>query len=134
MVFSHTGVVGGWTYYYKVCAYNTTTGAESVLSNELSAYVPPKIPDKPTGLSATYQSWKNWNYITWNPVSGATQYVVYLGTSSPVNKSSEKLDPTSTTDYGHTGVQSGFRYYYRFAAENSAGESDLSMEVSAYVP
>lgn len=65
---------------------------------------------------------------------GATSYRVYWGTNSGVTTGSEMLDPTTTTDYGHTSVVRGYTYYYKVAAVNSSGESPLSAEASAYVP
>ena len=44
-----------------------------------------------------------WNYIAWGDVPDATEYRVYRGTSKGVTSGSdEKLDPTSTNEYGHT--------------------------------
>jgi fibronectin type 3 domain-containing protein len=130
--YGHTGVVPGYTYYYRVTAVNDS--GESPLSAEVSAYVPLALPSAPTGVSAVYQSSNNWNYITWNAVSGATSYRVYWGTSPGVTTGSNMLTPTTTTDYGHSGVVRGYTYYYRVTAVNSNGESPLSAEVSAYVP
>ena len=129
--YGHTGVVAGNTYYYRVTAVNGS--GESGLSSEVSAYVTPPIPSTPTGVSAVYQASNSRNYITWNSVSGATQYKVYWSTSPGVSKSSNSLTPTTTTDYGHTGVVAGNTYYYRVTAMNGSGESGLSSEVSAYV-
>jgi hypothetical protein len=89
----------------------------------------------PTAVSVAYQQAKNWNYISWTPAAGATAYVVYWGTSPGVTSSSNALDPTNTTDYGHSGVQAGWTYYYRVAARNAVGqEGPLSTEVSVWVP
>ncbi|MBA3029921.1 MAG: DUF1566 domain-containing protein [Desulfobacteraceae bacterium] len=76
----------------------------------------------PVNIHAEYQASHSWNYITWDAVPGAVQYKVYF-------------TPTSTTDYGHTGVVPGYTYYYRVAAVNVNGdESDLSEQVPCYVP
>ena len=93
----------------------------------------PDLPSPPTGLDANYDPDNEWNWITWNAVAEATEYHVYWGTEPGVTKSSNMLTPTSTTEYSHTGVVPGSTYYYRVAAVTSAGESDLSEEVSAYV-
>ena len=96
--------------------------------------MPEPVPDPPTGVSATYQSANDWNYITWNAVSGATSYKIYWGTSSGVTESSNVMGPTSTTDYGHSGVVPGYCYYYKVVAVDPGGESNLSSEISACVP
>ena len=100
---------------------------------EYSDYFAVSIP-VPTGVTAAYQSSHDWNYITWNAVSGATGYKVYWGTSPGVTMSSNVMPETSSTEYGHTNVEVGYCYYYRVAAVNSGGESALSSEVSACVP
>jgi hypothetical protein len=85
-------------------------------------------------VNAVYQESNSRNLITWNIVSGASQYKVYWGTSSGVTKSSNVMPATSTLSYGHSGVVPGYTYYYRVTALNSSGgESSLSSEVSAYV-
>jgi len=99
---------------------------------EYSDYVTVSIP-MPTGVTAAYQSSQNWNYITWNVVSGATGYKVYWGTSPGVTTFSNVMPETSSTEYGHTNVEAGYCYYYRVTAVNSGGESALSSEVSACV-
>ncbi|MEA3432572.1 MAG: peptidoglycan DD-metalloendopeptidase family protein, partial [candidate division WOR-3 bacterium] len=126
--YGHTGVASGSCYYYRVSAVNPA--GESGLSSEASVCLPAALPNVPTGVTVVYQSSSNRNYITWNPANGATGYKVYWGTSSGVNSNSNAMPETSTTDYGHTGVESGYCYYYRVAAVNSAGESDLSPDVS----
>jgi len=132
--YGHSGVQAGYTYYYRVQAINSA-GASS-LSSEVSVTIPSSIttPSTPTGISGVYQSSNSWNYITWNSVVGATAYKVYWSTSPGVTTSSSYLTPTSTTDYGHSGVQGGYTYYYRVQASNSAGTSSLSSEVSVTVP
>ncbi|HEY0993272.1 MAG TPA: hypothetical protein VGD80_39740 [Kofleriaceae bacterium] len=130
--FGHTGVVAGATYYYRVAALNG--GGQSGLSSEVSVTVPVAAPTTPTGVSVVYQSAQHWNYISWGSVAGATLYKVYWGTSPGITTSSMVLTPTSTTDYGHSGVVSGAHYYYRVAATNSAGQGPLSTEVSVVVP
>ncbi len=131
-LYDHTGLSNGYTYYYRIKACN---GAGC--SNLSSPAVYRKyevIPSAPTGVTAVYQSAHSWNYISWNACAGATSYKVYWGTSPGITKSSSSLTPTTTTDYGHSGVQSGYTYYYRITASNSAGESGLSSEVSVHVP
>jgi hypothetical protein len=94
----------------------------------------PEVPPPPTGLSATYDPSNDWNYITWNPVPGADSYNLYWGTEPGVTKDSEYAGETANTEFSHTGVVGGWTYYYRVSAVNTVGESELSDEVSVYVP
>ncbi len=66
---------------------------------------------------------------------GAAQYKMYWDTSPGVTTDSNLATPTTTTDYGHTGVVPGWTYYYRIMAVSADGhESALSAEASATVP
>ncbi len=130
--FGHTGVQPGYRYYYRVRSVNSA--GRSSLSTEVNALVPQSAPGTPTGVSATYQAGNQRNLVAWNLVSGATSYEVFWGTNSNVTTSSNMLPATSTTSFGHTGVQPGYRYYYRVRSVNSAGRSSLSTEVNALVP
>lgn len=130
--YGHTGVSGGYTYYYRVAARNSA--GDSPLSATRSVTIPAPPPSIPTGVNVQFTTSPRWNYVKWNYVSGATKYFVYWGTSSNVTKLSNKMGPTSTNDFGHSGVQSGSTYYYRVSAFNLSGESGLSSTVSVRVP
>ena len=91
-------------------------------------------PPTPVGVGGFYLPSGPYNYIYWSASSGATSYVLYWGTSPSVSTSSMTLGPTSTTSFAHTGVVSGYTYYYRVAAINSSGQSALSSTVSITVP
>ena len=129
--YGHTGVVAGFTYYYRVAAMNAA--GVGPLSSEVSVTIPTP-PGVPSNVAVVYQAAQSWNYVTWNAVAGATEYRVYWGTSSGVTTASNLLTPTTTTDYGHTGVLAGSTYYYRVAAVNAAGLGSLSSEASVTVP
>ena len=126
--YGHSGVEPGSSYYYRVAAFNSS--GESALSPVQGVTVPPAPP---TGVSVSFQSDQNWNYITWDAVSGATGYKVYWGTTSGVTTGSNVMS-TDTTDYGHSGVEPGSTYYYRVASLIGSTESVLSEEVSVTVP
>jgi len=103
--------------------------SQSTLSAEVSASL---APSAPTGVGVVYQSANSRNYITWTAVSGATSYKIYWSTNPGVTTTNSNTPLTTTTiDFGHTGVQSGYTYYYKVAALNAAGQSDLSIEVTA---
>ncbi|SPD75631.1 hypothetical protein PITCH_A700001 [uncultured Desulfobacterium sp.] len=74
--FSHTGVVPGWTYYYRVASVDAN-GNESDLSEEESAYVPidenciPDVFSASQDFNTTSQGYRNWYYQSWN----GTEYI-----------------------------------------------------------
>jgi len=132
--YSHTGVKNGYCYYYRVASVNAA-GIESRLSSESSVCLPVSTPEIPLGIKASYEESNGRNYITWNQSTDTTGYKVYWGTSPGVTKASQVMPETVTLDFGHTGVEKGSCYYYKVAAINSVGESELSAEeVSVCVP
>ncbi len=86
------------------------------------------VPTAPTGVAATVQSSSSIN-ISWNTVSGATNYNVYYAIGSSATKN--LAGTVSTTSYTHTGLQASTSYYYYIKATNSKGESDYSFYTSA---
>ncbi|MBF0528508.1 MAG: carboxypeptidase regulatory-like domain-containing protein, partial [Deltaproteobacteria bacterium] len=122
------------TYYQNFSmAINAVSGQTLSQNIAMTAITTPVI-STPTNVQVTYQSANNQNYITWTAVTGATSYNVYWGTGPGVTQISQKLTPTATTTYGHTGVQAGSCYYYRVSAVNASGESLPSDEVGVCVP
>jgi fibronectin type III domain protein len=65
--------------------------------------------------------------LSWSPVSGATQYVVLVGTSP--SSSNTLSTNTTNANYQWGGVPQG-RHYARIQAMNSCGTSSSSNEVS----
>lgn len=72
--------------------------------------------------------------VSWSAVPGATRYDVYWGTAPGVTKGSNRLPPTTTTAFDHSGLSGGSSYYYAVAAANASTESGLSSEVHVDVP
>jgi hypothetical protein len=88
----------------------------------------------PTGLTATAGDTKV--TLEWNAVDGATSYTLYWGTAPGITKGTVNVNKSDsiasvTSPYAHEGLTNGTTYYYAVAAANSAGEGDLSSEVSA---
>ena len=113
------GMGSGTTYYFEVSAVNSS--GESARSSEVSA-TPLAAP---LDLSATANNGQV--TLSWQPVSGATSYSLYGGTSS-----SGKAIITSVggISYIDTGLANGAMYYFEVSAVNSSGESARSSEVS----
>ncbi len=77
-------------------------------------------------------------FINWNAVAGATFYNIYIteggsgGQAASINVYAvSKVSDIIGSSYTHTCVPDGTTYYYTVTAENGAGESDESAEVSA---
>ena len=81
-------------------------------------------PNAPTGLTATRQS-ATGGTISWNPVTGATSYKVYL--SSSANGTYSLEGTATTTSYSVFVSSSSVTPYYKVTAVNNNGESAQSL-------
>ena len=134
--YSHTGLIAGVTYYYKVTAVDTS-GNESYPSS--MAWATTQLPDEdppapPTGLVATTVSSTQIN-LNWvdNTDTDLAKYKVYANTSPgfPVNADTF-IGETSVGDYNVTGLTPSTTYYFKVTAVDTDGnESNPSAEVSA---
>jgi len=122
LIYDHTGLSNGSTYYYRVMACNSAgcSGLSGIRSKTYAV-----VPGTPSTPSLTQIS--NGIRISWGSVSGATSYKVYWGTNSSVSETYYSgILTTSSLVYDHTGLSNGSTYYYRVMACNSAGCSGLS--------
>ncbi|HSR12810.1 MAG TPA: fibronectin type III domain-containing protein [Thermodesulfobacteriota bacterium] len=124
--FAHTALTNGVTYYYVVTAFSSY--GESSESTTVSA-APGIPPPAPTGVVASAGNQQV--TMNWNPVTGATRYNLYWGTTPSVNKVSGNLIANVASPFTHTGRTNGTTYYYVVTAVNSYGESGESAQVSA---
>ncbi|HUX40707.1 MAG TPA: hypothetical protein VMV83_06020 [Rectinemataceae bacterium] len=109
----------GSTYYYSIIAtYATGTSAES---SQVPVLIPTIIaaPSAPTGLAHSSVTTSSAS-LTWNSVSGATGYYVYVG-GTKVNAS-----PTSYPNFFLSGLSAGQIVTWSVSATNSAGEGSTS--------
>ena len=88
-----------------------------------------QAPPAPLGLRTT--SVVGQITLSWNAVTVADSYTVYWNTTGNVTTADNSLDPADSTEYIHTGLNSGTTYYYRVSASNSSAEGELSAEVSS---
>ncbi|MGG1552818.1 chondroitinase-B domain-containing protein [Paenibacillus ferrarius] len=125
--YSDIGIANG-TYYYVVQAVNT--GGSSVNSAEASATLNAATLGAPTGVTAT-ASGDATIALSWQPVSGATGYVL-----SRSMRSGGGYMPIGTvadggaTGYTDNGVENG-TWYYTVQAVNPAGTGTRSAEATA---
>ncbi|MRR06894.1 MAG: hypothetical protein EG828_08105 [Deltaproteobacteria bacterium] len=87
------------------------------------------IPGIPSNVSATPGDTKV--TVSWNAVPGASSYTIYYAETSDVmnNVNANKISATNSCVID--GLTNGTRYYFVVTAENTAGVSDESEEVSA---
>jgi len=115
--YTHTGLLPGTTYYYRVTAYNSSgTGAASTAY----ATIPLSAPSNVTATAASSSSID----VNWSSVTGATGYAIYRSTSASGTYS--YVTNTSSTSYTNTGLSANTTYYYKVSTYNSTGESTQS--------
>lgn len=69
--------------------------------------------------------------LSWTSVSNATSYNVYYATAAGVTRFTGTKTSSVFSPYVQTGLTAGTTYYFVVTAVNSAGESDISGQVSA---
>jgi mono/diheme cytochrome c family protein len=87
-----------------------------------------KAPDTPAGVSAVGGT--NKVAISWNAVSGATSYNLYWSTVAGGSTITGVRISNAGSSYIHRGLLPAATYYYIVTAQNSAGESSASGQVS----
>lgn len=128
--FTNTGLSMNVNYYYKISSVNIAGEGEK--SEQINVII--QSPSTPLNIvteSYTDSSIK----ITWDDVSGATLYKVYLLERDIAGGYYSELATVSTNEYIHTGLISGYdrEYQYYVRAINSIGTSDYSSRVSGFV-
>ena len=116
----------GYTYYYKVKAVSkVSSGANSYYSVVIGATCHCARPSvKITTSNGSPR-------LTWNAVTGASQYEIYRATSK--NGSYTKMFTTSNLSYTNTSAKAGTTYYYKVKAVSkvkSTANSAFSTVVS----
>ena len=129
--FSNTGLAASTAYFYRVYATNLTGNSTySNVANATTQAPLPKIPEAPTGLTATAVSTSQIN-LAWNAVEGAAEYTIERSTSP--NAAFTKIGCTTAgvTTFANTGLTASTAYFYRVYATNSAGNSTYSNVANA---
>lgn len=125
--YTNTELTNGVTYYFVV----TATGTNGTSANSVEANATPQVPlpDSPTGLAAMASSGQI--RLTWNLVSGATNYYLKRATSDggPFAIISEAPEPA----WSDLIVTNNLTYYYVVSAVNAAGQSGNSSQVAVII-
>lgn len=89
-------------------------------------------PPGPTGVVAsTDDATPGRVRVGWEPVEGATSYVVYWGTHAPVDAEQGTRVADAPNPFVHSQLSGGTTYYYVVSAILPEGESRPSSQVSA---
>ncbi len=123
-MFTDTGLVNGWVYYYVVAAQ----GAGGVGSNSVEAVATPLVPPAaPTGLAAVAGSMTV--ALSWKSVAAATSYNVKraMVSGGPYTTLFSGSAGTNVTD---NNAYNGVTYFYVVSGVNGGGEGANSEEVS----
>ena len=131
----HTALANGTPYYYIVTAVNAA--GEGAPSPQVSAApAVPAVPAAPGGLTATPGNAQI--ILSWDPVSGASAYLLYSSTTAGVFTTEGQPIPPETLFPGEPSktvvdgpLINGTTYYYSVKVLTPAGESALSPQVSA---
>jgi len=105
---------------------NISASSGSITSNTAVLTVSLAAPIGVFAVSGTNQV-----DVLWSPVTDATSYNIYWGTSAGITTASSKITG-ATSPYVQTGLTTGNTYYYRVSAVNAAAET-LSDEVFTFV-
>lgn len=106
---------------------------KTTTAGELQIEIVRIIPNAPAMVSATPANEQN--TVVWEAVAGATDYIVFFDTTSPVTESSTQIITGSTaTTYVHTGLTNGTTYYYKVKAVGAWGNTFLSANEVSGMP
>ena len=107
--YTDTSAATGYTYYYKVKAFNSK-GSASGYSAAVSAISHCARPvAKSDYLTSTGKP-----YVKWSAVTGASKYQVYRSTSK--TGTYKLLGTTTKLNYKDTTATTGYTYYYKVKA------------------
>lgn len=102
----------GKVYYFYVAGYNIVKNVK--YTSTLNSGIKRAVPLGPATITSITNPSKGRVWLSWKPVTSATQYVVYRSTS--LSGSYTRLYSTTALSYTDTGLIPGRVYYYRIMA------------------
>lgn len=121
--YTHVGLTPGTMVTYQLTA--TVGGTEGAKSNEVRVTPYGAAPEPPRRLVA--RAGHGQISVEVAPNTPALRYNIYWNTGGDVT-TSDSVIANVTLPYTHTGLTNGTAYYYRIAALNTEGTSELSPE------
>ena len=85
----------------------------AVLNSQAKATCQVSIAPKPTKIKSVKKSGKNGIKVTWNKVSGISNYQIYMSTKSKSGFKKIATVSASKTSYTKTKLKKGKRYYFK---------------------
>lgn len=108
-----TGLTNDQAYNIEICAYNSVGEGPRTTPITLTPFNPVTIPGDVQNVVP--QPGDEGVSATWDPVSGADDYVVRRGGTI--------IATPTTPSFGESGLQNGTSYTYEITARNAIGES-----------
>ena len=126
--YDDTSAVVGTSYYYSIKACNSGGSCSDFSSQDVGTRaILVVIPEIPTGVAASDDSFTDRVAVNWNPTSGATSYEVYRSTVSGSN--GVLIAPSiGINSYDDNTANAATDYFYNIKACNSAGCSGFSAQ------
>ncbi len=118
---------------YRCVVTNTEAGATATVTSDAAALtVASEAMDAPTvPVIQTATAGDAHVNITWNSVSGATGYKIYMSTTAGSYEAGPATVSGTVYSYDATELINGTTYYFVVSAANPGGDSAYSNEVSA---
>ncbi|MDD5595136.1 MAG: fibronectin type III domain-containing protein, partial [Candidatus Omnitrophica bacterium] len=117
------GLSEGTTYYYKICALNSTVTSD--YSNRVDATTAVNLPQAPTGLIVANVSASELNLSWVDNSTNETGFRIERRTETS-EFAQIHLTAANVTGYLDPGLIENTKYYYRVQAVNAAGNSGYS--------
>jgi titin len=132
--FSHTGLLAGTSYYYRVRATNAVgSSGNSNIASATTAVAPvtPVAPAAPSNLVATAISTSQINLIWTDASNNETGFIIERSLDGTTGWSQIAAPAANATSYSNTGLAAGTKYFYRVRAMNGALASANSAVANA---